>query len=187
LFFAIHHATMAAIMKLDLDALLPSVADFPRPGVRFRDIGPLLADPAAFAQAIDAMASAVGDWRIQCVAGIETRGLIFGAALALRLGKPLVPVRKPGKLPPPVVRVDYALEYGNDSLEMQRARVKSGDSMLLVDDVIATGGTLLAAAELVRQLGGKVGGVVALLDISGLGGSARLAAAHLNVRTLLRS
>ena len=174
-------------MPLDLDAFLPSVADFPKAGVRFRDIGPLLADAAAISQAIDGMAAAAGDWPVQWVAGIESRGLIFGTALALRLGKPLIPVRKPGKLPPPVLRVNYALEYGSDALEIQRARIKPGAQVLLVDDVIATGGTLLAAAELVRQLGAEVCGVVALLDIAALDGSARLTAAGLQVRTLLRS
>jgi adenine phosphoribosyltransferase len=174
-------------MKRNLDAWLPSVADFPRPGVRFRDIGPLLADAGAFAEAIDAMVAAVADWPVQRVAGIESRGLIFGTALALRLGKPLVPVRKHGKLPPPVVHADYALEYGSDSLEVQRASIAPGDRVLLVDDVIATGGTLLAAAELVRQLGGQLSGIVALLDIGALGGSARLAAAGMRVHTLLRS
>jgi adenine phosphoribosyltransferase len=178
---------MTTIMTRNLDAWLPSVADFPRPGVQFRDIGPLLADAAAFAATIDAMVAAVGGWSVQRVAGIESRGLIFGTALALRLGKSLVPVRKPGKLPPPVVRANYALEYGSDGLEIQRASISSGDCVLLVDDVIATGGTLLAAAELVRQLDGQVCGIVALLDISTLGGSTRLAAAGLSVRTLLRS
>jgi adenine phosphoribosyltransferase len=178
---------MTTIMKLNLDAYLPSVADFPKPGVRFRDIGPLLADPAAFAQAIDAMVAVAGGWPVQRVAGIESRGLIFGTALALRLGRSLVPVRKPGKLPPPVVRADYALEYGSDGLEVQRSRIQSGDRVLLVDDVIATGGTLLAAADLVHQLGGQACGVVALLDIGSLGGSTRLEAAGIAVRTLLRS
>jgi adenine phosphoribosyltransferase len=178
---------MTTIMKLDLDAYVPSVADFPKPGVRFRDIGPLLADPAAFSQAIDEMTAAVADWPVQRVAGIESRGLIFGTALALRLGRPLVPVRKLGKLPPPVVRANYALEYGTGSLEVQRASIQRGDRVLLVDDVIATGGTLLAAAELVRQLEGQVCGVIALLAIATLGGSARLAAARIGVHTLLRS
>jgi adenine phosphoribosyltransferase len=174
-------------MSVNLDDYLPSVADFPRPGVVFRDICPLLADPTAFAQAIDAMAAAVADWRVDRIAGIESRGLIFAAALALHMRKPLVPLRKPGKLPPPTLRASYALEYGSDSLEMQRHAARAGDHVLLVDDVIATGGTLLAAAELVRGLGGAVSGIIALLEIGPLHGRERLAAAGLNVRSLLRS
>ena len=174
-------------MQLDLNDFLPSVADFPRPGVRFRDIGPLLANPVAFAQAIDAMEAVAREWPAERVAGIESRGLIFGTALALRLARPLIPVRKPGKLPPPVARASYALEYGSDSLELQRSSIRPGDRVLLVDDVIATGGTLLAAATLVRELGGQVSGVVALLEISPLGGRGRLTEAGLRVRTLLQS
>lgn len=178
---------MTTIMNLDLDEFLPSVADFPKAGVVFRDICPLLANPTAFAQAIDGMAAAVAGWRIEGIAGIESRGLIFGAALALRMRLPLLPVRKPGKLPPPTQRAGYALEYGSDALEMQTRAVRAGEQLLLVDDVIATGGTLLAAAELVRTLGGTVSGIVALLEIGPLGGRERLVAAGLDVRALLRS
>lgn len=174
-------------MTLNLDDFLPSVADFPRPGVVFRDINPLLASPAAFAQAVESMSAAAAGWRVDSIVGIESRGLIFAAALALRMGKPLVPVRKTGKLPPPVLRASYALEYGTDALEMQRNALRPGDQVLLVDDVIATGGTLLAAAGLIGQLGGRVSGVVALLAIGPLRGSERLAAAGLDVHSLLRS
>jgi adenine phosphoribosyltransferase len=172
---------------LNLDDFLPSVADFPRPGVVFRDICPLLASPVAFAQSIDSMATAAADWRVTCVAGIESRGLIFAAALALSMGKPLVPVRKPGKLPPPTLRASYALEYGSDALEMQTTALRRGDHVLLVDDVIATGGTLIAATDLVRQLGATVSGVVALLAIGPLGGTERLQQAGVIARALLRS
>ncbi len=174
-------------MSVNLDDYLPSVADFPRPGVVFRDICPLLADPTAFAQAIDSMAAAVAGWRVDRIAGIESRGLIFAAALALHMHKPLLPVRKPGKLPPPTLRASYALEYGSDALEMQSHAARAGDHLLLVDDVIATGGTLLAAADLVRRLGGTVSGVIALLEIGPLGGREKLVAAGLKVRSLLRS
>lgn len=178
---------MTTIMPIQLDDFLPSVADFPRPGVVFRDICPLLADPAAFAQAIESMAAAASDWRVDRIAGIESRGLIFAAALALRMSRPLVPVRKPGKLPPPTVRAGYTLEYGSDSLEMQRGALHAGEQVLLVDDVIATGGTLLAATGLVRQLDATVCGVVALLAIGPLGGSERLEQAGVTARSLLRS
>jgi adenine phosphoribosyltransferase len=133
------------------------------------------------------MAAAAGEWRVDCIAGIESRGLIFASALALQLRKPLLPVRKPGKLPPPVAQARYQLEYGSDALEMQRHAVRPGDHVLLVDDVIATGGTLLAAASLIGQLGGNVCGVIALLEIAPLGGGERLRAASLPVRTLLRT
>jgi adenine phosphoribosyltransferase len=184
---SLSNATMTTIMSIDLDDYLPSVADFPRPGVVFRDICPLLADADAFAAAIDSMAATVADWRVDRIAGIESRGLIFGAALALKLHKPLVPVRKPGKLPPPTVRTGYALEYGSDALEMQQSSLRAGEHVLLVDDVIATGGTLLAAAALVRRLGAVVSGVVALLAIGPLGGSEKLQQAGIDARALLRS
>ena len=176
---------MTTTMALDLNDYLPSVADFPRPGVVFRDIGPLLASPQAFAQAIDGLATAAAARTFTRIAGIESRGLIFAAALALRLGKPLVPVRKPGKLPPPTVRAAYALEYGSDALEIQSTALHAGESALIVDDVIATGGTVLATAQLVRQLGGQVAGVAAILEIGFLGGGDRLRAAGLSVRALL--
>lgn len=179
--------TIMSLKPVNLDDYLPSVADFPRPGVVFRDINPLLANPAAFAHSIDAMAAAASDWRVDSIVGIESRGLIFAAALALRMGKPLVPARKPGKLPPPVLRAGYALEYGSDSLEMQHSALRPGEHVLLVDDVIATGGTLLAAAELVGKLGGRVSGCIALLAIGPLNGTERLAAAGLEARSLLRS
>ncbi len=176
---------MTTIMSIRLDDYLPSVTDFPRPGVVFRDISPLLADPAAFAYAVESMAAATAGWRVDRIAGIESRGLIFGAALALHMARPLVPMRKAGKLPPPTVRASYALEYGSDALEMQRTAIGRGESVLLVDDVIATGGTLLAAADLVRQLGGVVSGVVALLSIDPLGGKERLRSAGIESRALL--
>jgi adenine phosphoribosyltransferase len=178
---------MTTTMALDLNDYLPSVADFPKPGVAFRDICPLLASPEAFAQSIAGLAAAARGRDVARIAGIESRGLVFASALALHLHLPLVPVRKPGKLPPPVVRAQYALEYGSDSLELQGHAVHPGESVLIVDDVIATGGTLLAAAQLVRQLGGTVAGVAAVLEIGVLGGGERLRAAGLTVHALLRS
>lgn len=176
---------MTITMARDLDSYLPSVADFPRPGVVFRDICPLLADPAAFAAAIAGMCGLVRGWSHTHIAGIESRGLIFATAMAQQLALPLLPVRKPGKLPPPIERASYALEYGSDALEMQRGSVHAGDSVLLVDDVIATGGTLLAAAAILRRLGAVPVGAVALLDIGALGGIARLQAGGLRASCLL--
>jgi adenine phosphoribosyltransferase len=169
----------------DLAAYLPSVADFPRPGVTFRDICPLLADADAMSSALAQMQALIQGWQIDCLAGIESRGLIFGAALATRMHLGLIPIRKPGKLPPPTVRAAYELEYGQDSLEMQRSAIHPGNRVLLIDDVIATGGTLLAAARLVSELRGRTAGVVALLSLEGLGGRARLANAGLEVRSVL--
>jgi adenine phosphoribosyltransferase len=169
----------------DLLAYLPAVPDFPKPGIMFRDICPLLADAGAFAQAMDSMVELTRGWQVDCIAGIESRGLIFATALAARLQTGLVPVRKPGKLPPPTVREDYALEYGQDALEIQRQAIRPGSQVLLVDDVIATGGTLLAASRLVTQVGARVSGVAALLTIESLGGRERLVAAGLAVRSVL--
>lgn len=166
---------------------LPVVDDFPRPGVRFRDIGPLLADPAAFGQAIDGLAALAREARCELLVGVESRGLIFAAALALRLECGFTLLRKPGKLPPPVLRERYALEYGSDALELQPARIRAGQRVLLVDDVVATGGTLLAGSRLVAQAGGVVAGAIALLEIAFFEGCAKLAAHGLPARTLLRA
>jgi adenine phosphoribosyltransferase len=166
---------------------LPVVEDFPRPGVQFRDISPLLADPAAFARAVAGLAALTAGWRCEQVAGVESRGLIFATALAMHMQLGLALLRKPGKLPPPVLREAYDLEYGQDSLELQPARFLPGARVLLVDDVIATGGTLLAGARLVRKAGGQVVGAVALLEIAALPGSAALRAAGVPVAALLRA
>lgn len=162
------------------------VADFPRPGIAFRDICPLLADAAAFDQTLGSMEELVRPWQVDRIAGIESRGLIFAAALAARMHLGLVPIRKPGKLPPQTLRENYALEYGQDGLEVQHAAFGAANHVLLVDDVIATGGTLLAAARLVQRLGARVAGVVSVLEIRALDGRARLEAAGLDVRTVLR-
>ena len=140
---------MTAGPMQDLAALIRAVADFPQPGVMFRDVSPLLADAAGFARCLDGLAAPWLGSGVQAVCGIEARGFIFGAALAQRLRAGFVPVRKPGKLPPPVVGVDYQLEYGGDRLEMQAGAIRRGERVLLVDDVLATGGTLAAARALI--------------------------------------
>jgi len=155
-----------------LRALVRAVPDFPKPGIVFRDVTPLLADPACFAQCIEALAEPWRRRQVQIVCGIESRGFIFGAALAQRLGAGFVPLRKPGKLPPPVCGVDYALEYGSDRLEARQDALR-GERVLLADDVLATGGTLAAAAALVTQLGGRLLGASVLIELDGLGGRAR--------------
>lgn len=156
-----------------LRARIRAVPDFPKPGIVFRDVTPLLADPACFAHCIEALAEPWLDQSVQVVCGIESRGFIFGAALAHRLGAGFVPLRKPGKLPPPVCGVDYALEYGSDRLEARQDALRHGDRVLLADDVLATGGTLAAAAALVAQLGGRLLGASVLIELDGLGGRTR--------------
>ena len=157
----------------ELAALIRAVPDFPRPGVMFRDVTPLLADAVSFAHCIDALAEPWLHSNVQIVCGIEARGFIFGAALAQKLHAGFVPLRKPGKLPPPVVSVDYQLEYGSDSLQAQRGAIAPGERVLLVDDVLATGGTLLAARELVTHLGGELVGASVVIEIEALQGRAR--------------
>ncbi|TPG11326.1 adenine phosphoribosyltransferase [Rhodanobacter glycinis] len=157
----------------DFAALIRAVPDFPSPGVMFRDVTPLLADAGAFARCIDALAEPWQGSGVQAVGGIEARGFIFGAALAQKLHAGFVPLRKPGKLPPPVVSVDYQLEYGSDRLQAQRDALKPGERVLLVDDVLATGGTLAAARLLVEQLGAELVGASVVIELPGLQGRDR--------------
>ncbi|HEV2680161.1 MAG TPA: adenine phosphoribosyltransferase [Rhodanobacter sp.] len=157
----------------DFAALIRVVPDFPSPGVMFRDVSPLLADAGGFARCIDALAQPWLDTGVQAVCGIEARGFIFGAALAQKLHAGFVPLRKPNKLPPPVVTVDYQLEYGSDQLVAQRDALKPGERVLLVDDVLATGGTLAAARVLVEQLGGELVGASVVIELLALQGRDR--------------
>ena len=151
-----------------------AVADFPKPGILFRDITPLLGHPRAFAAGIELMTEAVRDLRVESIVAIESRGFLFGAPLALALGASLVPVRKPGKLPHKKRRVEYALEYGTDALEMHDDAIAPGARVLIVDDVIATGGTARAAAELVKQAGGEPVGYGFFIELAFLEGRKKL-------------
>jgi adenine phosphoribosyltransferase len=162
----------------DLALLIRAVADFPRPGVMFRDVTPLLADAGGFARCIDALAEPWQGGSVQVVCGIEARGFIFGAALAQKLHAGFVPLRKPGKLPPPVETVDYQLEYGSDRLQAQSDALKPGERVLIVDDVSATGGTLAAARALVDQLGGELVGASVVIELAALQGRARWQGDH---------
>jgi adenine phosphoribosyltransferase len=157
----------------DLSRLIRAVPDFPRAGVTFRDITPLLADAKAFASCINALAAPWLDQGVQAVCGIEARGFIFGAALAQRLRAGFVPLRKPGKLPPPVVTVDYQLEYGSDRLEAQAEAIHVDERVLLIDDVLATGGTLAAAASLLDRLGATMVGASVVIELDALRGRER--------------
>ncbi len=170
----------------EVRALVRDVPDYPHPPIVFRDITPLLADGSALGDVIEAFAglAAVGGG-VDVVAGMEARGFLLGAPLAVRLGVGFLPLRKAGKLPPPVERVDYDLEYGTAAIELRSGTLRPGARVLLVDDVLATGGTAAAAAELVERCGGQVVALAFLLELAGLGGRARLAGR--TVETLLRA
>ena len=150
------------------------IPDFPQPGVVFRDITPLLADPVAFTTTVDALVDQVGDRRVDKVLGIEARGFILAAPVAYRLSAGFVPVRKAGKLPWDIEKQEYELEYGTDLLEIHRDAVEPGDQVLVVDDVIATGGTAAAAIRLVERLGGEVVGLGVVIELAFLGGRNKL-------------
>jgi adenine phosphoribosyltransferase len=151
------------------------IPDFPKPGVLFKDITPLLADPHAFHSAIEAMARPVSTLQATHVMGIESRGFIFGAALAQRLELGFVPARKPGKLPRKTYRQDYGLEYGTDALEIHQDAMRAGDRVLIVDDVLATGGTAAAARKLVEACGAQAVGLTLFIELAELTGRDKLA------------
>ncbi len=158
----------------DLEAHIRDVPDFPKPGILFKDITPLLGNGPAFAAAIDAMCERVRTLQPAVVIGIESRGFIIGAPVAKALGVGFVPVRKPGKLPYKKRRVEYALEYGTDPLEMHHDALDGAGPVVIVDDVLATGGTAAATARLCEEAGGRVAGFAFLIELAFLGGRARL-------------
>jgi adenine phosphoribosyltransferase len=156
-----------------LRGLVRDVPDFPKPGVVFKDITPLLASPSGFADAVAALC-AVSPAEVDVVVGLEARGFIFAAPVALELGAAFVPVRKPGKLPGATLEQSYALEYGTETLAIHADAITNGATVLVVDDVLATGGTAAAAASLVSQLGGRLVGVTVLIELAFLPGRAYL-------------
>ncbi|WP_370182686.1 adenine phosphoribosyltransferase, partial [Alteriqipengyuania sp.] len=157
-----------------LRASIRTVPDFPKPGIQFRDITTLLADPAALHTSIELMARQIRAVGADMVAGMEARGFIFGAAVAASAGVGFIPIRKPGKLPGETIGVDYELEYGMDRLELDPGTITGNAKVSLVDDLVATGGTALAAAELVRKAGGEVASALFVIDLPDLGGANRL-------------
>ena len=157
---------------MDLRTLIRDIPDYPKEGILFFDITPLLGDPAGFRQAIDLLAERFADSGATKIVAAEARGFIFGAALAYKMGLGFVPVRKPGKLPGAVIEQRYALEYGEDALQVQADALRPGTRVLLVDDVLATGGTLLAARSLMRRQGAEVVGAAVLFEMLALGGRA---------------
>ena len=170
-------------LAADLQARLRDVPDFPRPGIVFKDITPVLADPRLFGRVVNAMAAPFRGEHITKVVGIEARGFILGTPIALALNAGFVPARKPGKLPHHTVLERYSLEYGTDGLEMHQDAIPKGERVLIVDDLLATGGTAEATAKLVTRLGGEVAGFSFLLTLGFLEGSKRLGPER--VRSLL--
>ena len=159
---------------MDLRPYIRDVPDFPKPGILFKDITPLLKAPAAFRYAIDAMAREYGTRDVDAITGVDARGFLLAAPLAYRLGKPLVPVRKRGKLPFDTVIAEYDLEYGTDAVEVHVDGISSGQSVVVVDDLLATGGTLAATVDLIERTGGRVEGVAVLVELTELNGRERL-------------
>lgn len=162
-----------------------TIPDYPKPGILFRDITTLLGDAAAFRRAVDELVAPWTGSRIDKVAGIEARGFILGGAVAHQLSAGFVPVRKRGKLPHETVRIAYSLEYGVDEMEVHRDAVSPGERVILVDDLIATGGTATAAISLLRMIGAEVVAACFVIDLPDLGGAARIAAMGVPVRTLV--
>ena len=160
--------------NIDLHAHVRAIPDFPQPGIIFRDITPLLHEPAAFHAANEQLAEIARSLNATLVAGIEARGFLFGVPVAERLGLPFVPIRKPGKLPADRASVFYELEYGQDSLELHRDPSVDGHRVVIVDDLLATGGTAAAAGHLVEELGGIVAGYAFVIELDALQGRAQL-------------
>ena len=158
----------------DLACKIRDIPDFPQKGVLFKDITTLLKDPRAFRAAIDIMTDHFRDRRIEAVVGMESRGFIIGAPLAYNLGTGFIPVRKQGKLPAPAIREEYALEYGTACLEIHVDAIEPGQRVLIVDDLLATGGTVRATIDLVKRLEGEPVGLAFLIELSFLGGRSRL-------------
>lgn len=159
---------------MDLKQYIRDIPDFPRSGILFRDITPLLREPAAFRQAVDALVHRYDPQDVDVVIGIESRGFLLAAPLAYRLGKMLVPVRKVGKLPFETHQVAYELEYGSDAVEVHTDAISNGQQVLVVDDLLATGGTMAAVARLVERAGGEVAGLAVLVELTELRGRKRL-------------
>ena len=169
----------------DLAALVRTIPDFPKPGILFRDITTLLGDARAFRRTVDELVHPYAGSKIDKIAGIEARGFILGGAIAHQLSAGFVPIRKKGKLPHETVRVAYSLEYGIDEMEMHRDAVKPGDKVILVDDLIATGGTAEGAVKLLTQMGAEIVAACFVIDLPDLGGRAKLEALNVDVRTLI--
>jgi adenine phosphoribosyltransferase len=172
-------------LATDLKTAIRSIPDYPKPGIMFRDITTLLGDARAFRRAVDELVHPYAGGRIDKVAGIEARGFILGGAVAHQLSSGFVPIRKKGKLPHETVRIAYSLEYGVDEMEIHTDAIGQGQRVLLVDDLIATGGTAIAAANLLRQMGANIVAACFIIDLPELGGADKLRASGVDVRTLV--
>jgi len=169
---------------MKIEDLIRTIPDYPKPGIMFRDITTLLNDARGFRTTVDELVQLNVVSRVDIVAGIEARGFILGGAVAHQLGKPFVPIRKKGKLPGETIGVEYALEYGTDTVEMHIDAVTEGQCVLVVDDLIATGGTAEAAIKLIRQAGGEVIAASFVIDLPDIGGRKKLEAMGVEVQTL---
>ena len=170
---------------MDLKQSIRTIPDYPKPGIMFRDITTLLSNPEAFSQATDKFTHRYKDMKIDFVAGIESRGFIFGAALALKLNKGFIPIRKKGKLPGETFSVSYELEYGSDELEIHKNSFPANSKILLIDDLLATGGTAIAASQLIEKAGGYVIEAAFVVDLPDLGGKNKLEKNHIKCFTLV--
>jgi adenine phosphoribosyltransferase len=170
---------------MDLKSLVRTIPDYPKPGIMFRDVTTLMADAQGFKAAIARLTEPYRTEPVDVVAGIEARGFILAGAIADRLGTGFVPIRKKGKLPWRTIRQEYALEYGTDTIEMHEDALARGKRVLLVDDLIATGGTARAAAALIRRLGGEILGAAFLIDLPELGGAELLRRDGIDVKALM--
>ncbi len=179
-------AETAPMTNADLAALIRTIPDYPKPGILFRDVSTLLLDGPGFRAAIDRMIESFDPAQVDLIAGIEARGFVVAAALSYALTKGKVMLRKPGKLPGEKAGIDYALEYGTDRIELHKGAIQPGQRVLLVDDLIATGGTAMAGVALLRGEGAQVTQARFLVDLPDLGGAARLAAAGVESHALLR-
>jgi adenine phosphoribosyltransferase len=162
------------MLTIDLKQMIRSVPDFPKPGINFFDITTLLKEPAGLKATIEALSAPYADARIETVVGIESRGFILGSAVAQQIGAGFVPVRKPGKLPARAIKEVYELEYGKDAIEVHADAIEKGQRVLIVDDVLATGGTAAATTRLVQQLGGTLHGLAFLIELTFLNGKSKL-------------
>lgn len=176
---------MKSSLEDTLLAALRTIPDYPRPGVQFRDITTLLGDARAFRRAVDELVHPWAGSKIDKIAGIEARGFILGGAIAHQMSAGFVPIRKKGKLPYETVRVAYSLEYGIDEMEMHKDAVAPGEKVILIDDLIATGGTAEAAVKLLSQMGADIAAACFVIDLPDLGGRKRLEALGVPVRTLI--
>lgn len=166
---------MSSNTSIDLNEFIRAIPDFPKPGILFRDITPLLSHPPAFRQVVDMLCERYAEKSIDTIVAAEARGFIFGAPMAVKMGVPFVPIRKPGKLPYQSMRHEYDLEYGTDTLEMHIDAISEGHRVLVVDDLLATGGTVNACCTMVEKAGGEVVDCAFIIELEALGGREKLA------------